>query len=298
MSILGERVPDGLGEEYALCAINANMHIDRVEAVMREPGRKLRFPYLVMLWAAIGTADVITMEAFGDDPWSRAFVRTAEGLRALYFGELAASRTAFERACASFREVGDRWGIANTVDQLAGIAALEGDPATALALTDEAIEVIGQLGDAEDAAELQCRRADNLVRIGEVAAGRAIYERVAELGTQPTSAAAHRGLGEIARLAGDLVTARELHERALSEYQPGSIIAAEIRARILCGLGAIAAAEGDAVSARERYEQARDEALSRQNLPMAAFAEQGLSGGELTWEQALHRLRERFVSAW
>jgi tetratricopeptide (TPR) repeat protein len=252
----------------------------------------------VMLWASIGTAEVITMDMFGDDPWSRAFVETAEGLRTLYYGELVTSRAAFEQALASFREVGDRWGIANTLDQLAGIAALEGDPVASLALTDEALQVIGELGDVEDAAELQCRRADNLLRIGEVAAARAIYERVAELGTPQALAAAHRGLGEIARLAGDLATARELYARALAEYQPGPIIAAEIRARILCGLGAIAAADGDAERAREHYEQARDEALTRLNLPIAAFAEQGLSGGELTWEQALHRLRERFVSLW
>lgn len=298
ITALDKEVPTGLVEEYALCAISAGLRLDHVTEVMRDLGRTLRFPYLVMLWAAIGTAEVITMEMFGDDPWSRAFVETAEGLRTLYFGELVASRAAFEQALASFREVGDRWGIANTLDQLAGIAALEGDPVASLALTDEALQVIGELGDVEDAAELQCRRADNLLRIGEVATARAIYDRVAELGTPQALAAAHRGLGEIARLAGDLDTARALYGRALSEYEPGPIIAAEIRARILCGLGAIATADGDAERAREHYEQARDEALTRLNLPIAAFAEQGLSGGDLTWEQALHRLRERFVSLW
>ncbi|MFI9383908.1 BTAD domain-containing putative transcriptional regulator [Kutzneria sp. NPDC052558] len=295
---LGERSPAGLGEEYALCAISANMHLDQVATVLRELGRTLRFPYLLMLWALIGTADALALEMFGDDQWSRAFVQTGEGLRTLYHGQLDVSRAAFERACALFRAVGDRWGIANTVDLLAGIAALEGDPATALSLVDEAIEVIGQLGDAEDAAELQCRRADNLVRLGEVAAARAIYERVAGLGIVPTTASAHRGLGEIARLAGDLDTARQLHERALSECPSGSIVATEIRGRILCGLGAVAAAQGYADRAREHYERARDEALARQNLPMVATAEQGLSGGGLTWEQTLHRLRERFVSDW
>jgi tetratricopeptide (TPR) repeat protein len=298
LGVVGERVPDDLVEEYALCAISADLHLDRVTAVMRDLKRTLRFPYLVMLWAAIGTAEVITMEMFGDDAWSRAFLETAEGLRTLYYGDLVASRAAFEQALASFREVGDRWGIANTLDQLAGIAALEGDPVASLALADEALRVIGELGDVEDAAELQCRRADSLLRIGEVAAARAVYERVAELGTPPAVAAAHRGLGEIARLAGDLDTAGELFRRALSEYRPGPIIAAEIRARILCGLGAIAAADGDAERAREHYAQARDEALTRLNLPIAAFAEQGLSGGELTWEQAVHRLREHFVSPW
>jgi predicted ATPase/DNA-binding SARP family transcriptional activator len=296
MTLLGGEVPPGLGEEYALCAINAAMHIDRVEAVVQEPGRRLRRPYLVMLWAAIGTADVVTMEIFGDDPWSRAFLQTAEGLRTLYFGELAASRAAFGQALVSFRAVGDRWGIANVLDQLAGIEFVEDNPTESLALTDEAIEVIGQLGDVEDAIELQCRRADNLVRIGDVTAARAIYERVVEHGAQPTLSSAHRGLGEIARLAGDLETARELHGRALSELRSGPIVAAELRARILCGLGAIAVAEGDAERARECYEQARDEALTRHNLLQAAFAEQGLSGGELGWRQALHRLRERFVS--
>src|SRR5882757_8158499 len=106
---------------------------------MRQPGLRLRFPYLVMLWTMIGTADAVTMEVFGDDPWSRAFAQTGEGLRALYHGQLAVSRACLERACASFRKVGDRWGIANTVDQLAGIAALEGDSAASLALTEQAI---------------------------------------------------------------------------------------------------------------------------------------------------------------
>ncbi|QUQ69381.1 SARP family transcriptional regulator/ATPase [Kutzneria sp. CA-103260] len=298
MTLLGKEVPPGLDEEYLLCAVNVDVRVDRAAELLRRPGLQLRFPYLVMLWTMIGTAEEVTMEIFGDDLWSRAFLRTAEGLRTLYHGELAVSRSCFEQACALFRDVGDRWGIANTVDQLAGIAALEGDPAASLALIDEAIEVIGQLGDAEDAAELQCRRADNLVRLGEVAAARASYEQVAGLGLQPTTASAHRGLGEIARLAGDLATARELHERALAECQAGPIVAAEIRSRILCGLGAIAAAQGDADRAREHYERARDEALARQNLPMAAVAEQWLAGGALTWEQTLHRLRERFVSDW
>ena len=92
LTAVGERVPDGLVEEYALCAISAGMHLDRVTAVMRDRGRTLRFPYLVMLWASIGTAEVITMDMFGDDPWSRAFLETAEGLRTLYYAELANSR--------------------------------------------------------------------------------------------------------------------------------------------------------------------------------------------------------------
>ena len=91
ITLLDNEVPAGLVEEYALCAISAGLRLDHVTEVMRDLGHTLRFPYLVMLWAAIGTAEVITMEMFGDDPWSRAFVETAEGLRTLYFGELVAS---------------------------------------------------------------------------------------------------------------------------------------------------------------------------------------------------------------
>jgi tetratricopeptide (TPR) repeat protein len=67
---------------------------------------------------------------------------------------------------------------------------------------------------------------------------------------------AHRGLGELARLRGDLARARRLCEQALAECPSGWFAADTARAEILVALGKVATAEGDAAAARDRHRQA------------------------------------------
>ena len=261
----------------------------------------LRYPFITVLWAmAAGPpGEEVTrrlMDEFGPDPWSQALARWTEGpdpwlqaltrfgwgYQRLVAGDVAEAEAEYAAALEGFRALGDRWGMANTLAELAGLAAWRGDRAFATALTNEALEAAGQLDSAQDVADLLCRRASGSVAAGDLAAAQADYERAAELarraGAPENLAAAHVGLGEVARLRGDLAEARELCETALAECPSGWFGAEETRAQIMIALGRIAAAEGNVGAARSWHRKALTATLASRGSTTIAYAAEGLAG--------------------
>jgi tetratricopeptide (TPR) repeat protein len=96
--------------------------------------------------------------------------------------------------------------------------------------------------------------------VGDLAEAEADYQRAAELarraGAQAVLAEADSGLGDVARLRGDLAQARRRCEKALAECPAGWYVADETRAYILVALGRIAEAGQDAGQARTWYRRA------------------------------------------
>ncbi|WP_371779919.1 ATP-binding protein [Streptosporangium subroseum] len=289
--------PPGLAEEYVLCVVNAaggSPALERIQSSTIPPGRWLRRPQLLLLFSMAGgprpAGLPIPPGLLGPDPWSQGLGRLDEGFRRLFSGEPARAEAAFRQALDSFRSIGDRWGIANSLDRLAELAGWRGDRGRSLALAEEALALLGQLGAAEDTADLLCRRAYGVMRAGgSLAAAYADYERAVELartagvpetaaGASETVAGAHRGLGEIARLRGDLAGARRLFELALEGGAIGPAGTGETRSRALVGLGRIAEAEGNTDEARYRHHQALTVALDHRNHPAAADAIEGAAG--------------------
>jgi tetratricopeptide (TPR) repeat protein len=210
----------------------------------------------------------------------------------LFSSEVVQAEAAFGLALEDFRAVGDRWGAAQALDALATLADWRADQAASLALTDEAIDLVGELGALEELAELRRRRADRLLRAGEVAAAGADYQRATELGRRAgmpaTLALAHRGLGEIARRRGDLAEAHRLQQTALglcaTDWKN-----TRARSQVLTALGRVAETEGHAGQARSWHQQALAMALGSGSLPDVAAAAEGLAGavlGEGDGEQA------------
>ncbi|MFL6120659.1 AfsR/SARP family transcriptional regulator [Actinophytocola sp.] len=268
---------EGPAEEYALCAVAAG-EPDRAVAALASCAGPLRRPFVVYLLSMAG--GVVEMssarqrELIGDDPWAQAFERMGTGLVLLLSGRPSAAE--FTAALAGFRSVGDRWGVATALDKLAGLAD---SPQDALAMMDEAVVLVEELGRVEDTADLLTRRADILAQAGEVTAALAGYGRAAEfarsVGSSVQHANARRGLGDLARSAGDLGVARRHYEEALAECGAASISAREARARILTGLGWTAHAAGDLGHARDHFHAAL--AAATGNQPVAAAAEEGLA---------------------
>jgi predicted ATPase/DNA-binding SARP family transcriptional activator len=247
-----------------------------------------RLPFMLVLWAMavpIPAADSATWDrqqkVLGDDPWMRALGEFTTGYQYLFRGEPATAGPRFSAALEGFRALGDRWGTANVLDAMAELAGRNGDLRGSIALIDEALDLVGQLGAVEDTADLLCRRADRLVRSGEPGVAQADYERAAELagaaGASVTLARAHCGSGELARLRGDLAAARRLYEMALGEAATEWMNATETRARALVALGRIAAAEGDAAMARSEFMHALPAARDTPYLSSIADVLEGLA---------------------
>jgi tetratricopeptide (TPR) repeat protein len=262
-------------------------HVERARAIMATVLGFTGHPYLMVGWALFAgppagddpvTPMHETMLAASVDPWLAGLYRFGVGFITLYAGgELADAERECAVALERFRETGDRWGLAQVLDALATFADLRGDSVAAIELTDQALEVVGQLGAVEELAELRGRRGDRLVGV-DVDAARADYERAAELagraGLPAILALAHSGLGEIARRRGDLVAARRFHESALSESTMDWVNAGA-RSQVLTALGRVAEDEGNAGEARVLYRQAVELAVDNR---MPATADEAVAG--------------------
>jgi predicted ATPase/DNA-binding SARP family transcriptional activator len=293
LDLLGDEIPAGLEEEYVLTVLSAgpsevDEHRHRIEAIMRTLELPVRQPYLLVAWALFqgppgpgSTMTPIQAQFVGsDDPWFEALWHFSLSYLNLFNGCFAEAEPEFLAALEKFREVGDRWGTAQVLDGLATVTEYKGERERAVAITDEAIELVGQLGAVEELAELWCRRADRQ-RHHDPETAKADYERSADLarraGVPATLALARLGLGEIARHRGNLGEARGWYEKALSE--PASDWqSTAARSQVLTAVGRLAEAEGDLEKARDLHQQAVDLALGLQFHSYLVDAVEGCAG--------------------
>jgi tetratricopeptide (TPR) repeat protein len=291
LAAVGHEPPPDALEEYLLCVLGSGTtdpaHLARVrEIVVTIPG-PIRQPYAMVAWALYAGPPAADAElgplqewfATTEEPWYRGLFRFGIGMTAFYRGtDPAFAEAECVAALEFFRASGDRWGLAQALDALATIADSLGDAGKSLALTDQAIEVVGQLGAIEELADLHCRRADRRLRAGHDST--ADYERSAELarrvGVPATLALAHSGLGELARRAGDLTAARRWHELALQESTV-DWTGTGATAAVLIALGRVAEEEGAVQEARSCYARAVELAESNRMPTTAEDAVAGLA---------------------
>ncbi|MFC9975868.1 BTAD domain-containing putative transcriptional regulator [Spirillospora sp. NPDC127200] len=294
---VGTAPPAGLGEEYVVAVVNARAagtlggieeHLAAAAAIAEGLSGPPRLPAMLVQWAMINpipdagrVAEQRERMVMSGDPWLESIDRFSMAYQRLFRGDPEQAGPAFTEAVEGFRRLGDRWGIANTLDARAQLAELNGDRRTALELVEEALTLIGELGALEDQSDLLCRRAEILTREGDMAAARRDFERAAELaeraGVPQKVQMARRGLGDAARLDGDAATARALYEEVLA----GPVVTwgwdggSQGRARL--GLGWLALDEGRAAEARALFRWALEQAHDNPHFPASADAAEGLA---------------------
>ncbi len=294
---LGPEPPGDLAEEYVLCVLNAapaespglDEHLRRVDSIVPSLPWPLRQPYLLVYWALFAGPpsparrpnELEQAMLDDDDPWFQALVHFSTSYLRLFNGDSAGAEEAFARSLGLFRRIGDRWGTAQVLDGLAELADLRGDRDRSTALVDEAMDLLGQLNATEELAELWARRADRLLRDGDLTDAEAGHRHAADLarraGASTLLGLTERGFGELARRRGDFARARAHFERALAmlgtDWQSDAA-----SARTFTAMGRLAEATGDWAEARARHRQALDITLAQHFRTDIADALEGQAG--------------------
>lgn len=218
------RVPEQSTEDYViLLALAAPERMQDALAGLTGP---IRRPFALVAWAMLsGPPDPFAPRTElqneverSDDPWIKGLMGFSKAyLSWAADGDRPAAIENSRSALRQFQDLGERWGSAQVLDVL---ATLTEDPHEALALTDEALRAVGELGAKEELAELRGRRADRLLDIDPDEAERD-YLQALEMATQAglaaTRALANAGLAKIAQRRGDLARAERLLREAQQE---------------------------------------------------------------------------------
>ncbi|MEV6971394.1 BTAD domain-containing putative transcriptional regulator [Hamadaea sp. NPDC051192] len=245
----------------------------------------------------LGSEAEILARYFEDpDPWVAATARALHGHAAINLGwDRDVAVRDFTAALERFRSIGDRWGLALVLDALGTMANNVGDFAAAAQYARETIGLSAELGAQEDQVQQWMNLAWALYLAGELDAARDAIETATQLAQDATQPHVHAvvsyGRGNLARLEGDLPTARRFMETALAQLGPASS-APQFRAMIHNGLGYTLAAEGEYATAFREHRTALEEGLSAGDSPIVGMVLIGLADlaerqGEMT-KAAMH----------
>jgi predicted ATPase/DNA-binding SARP family transcriptional activator len=160
---------------------------------------------------------------FGElgDPWGEAYAGRARfAFEAYYRGLSADAEAAGQRALDQFRALDDQWGLAQTHFSLGEIARARGDLAAAVSSFEAALAA------ARDGGPLWAQLA-SLAYLSNLLALQGEDARAAALAAEATAlfrrtgqprgfGHLYNGLGDVARVRGDLERARRLHTEALA----------------------------------------------------------------------------------
>jgi non-specific serine/threonine protein kinase len=202
---------------------------------------------------------LLALPAAGPPTAARARALIGVGQLARYLPDRAAARPRVEAGLTLARALGHPRLILAGLHALAGLARGEGDDAAAVGLQAETLKVARRLGDPAAVATARFLLGWMALGRGDYAAARRHLEasldlhRRAGLGPAQVASVLNR-LGDVQRVAGDLLAARALHAEALAAWRalgyPRGI------ADALGGLGEVAVALGDTAAARACYDEA------------------------------------------
>ncbi|MFC9894251.1 BTAD domain-containing putative transcriptional regulator [Nocardia sp. NPDC127579] len=149
-----------------------------------------------------------------EDPWVRALARLQLGkLRTVLGHPGPETDEHLTRAVAEFRAIGERWGISFALTELANRTAVHGELTSAIALFDEAVAAVTEVGTLEDAVRMRSRQAQLYWLLDDAdASARALADaqRCADRTGWPTALAqVALARAELARWTGDAPLAHE-----------------------------------------------------------------------------------------
>ena len=244
-----------------------------------------RFPVIGLLRPAMAmfAEDAALTEQYtaeglaSPDPWLRASVRMLRANMAENDGDIDAMRADLEQALAEFRELGERWGLAATLREIALVRTLDGDLDGAETAYAEALTLMREMGSREDEVFLLVRQADLAVRRGDPEQARrhvrTAYEVAESTGSPMDSVFALAMLAQIERHAGVTDRARQLHAEAserIDALPPNHPVRNHGRAIVLATSAVLTLDDGDAAAADRMSAEALEAAVATRDMPIVA----------------------------
>jgi tetratricopeptide (TPR) repeat protein len=250
-----------------IVAIGQSWDVDRVRTLLlaaieaAESAAEPPHPMMVLTRPLIAQFDVDYDAALAmlgpalesSDPWVAALARTMRGGIACSQGRLADAAADGESAERTFRELGERWGIASALVQRGYAAGLQGDRTTEVAALNEAAILAHEMSAEDDCADLLGQLALSRMATGEFDAARADLERAQAIAERIGHDATWlQAIGaDLERLAGDLAGARASYDAALLQLGERSKPFQGLRASALTGLALLSLAEGNLAEAAD-----------------------------------------------
>ena len=106
----------------------------------------------------------------------RAAAHLLTGALLINLGEAAAAERELDQALTRFRRLGERWGADQALVARADLSSTRGRHEQAMAILEEAMEVLAGLGDREDVGQILIRTASERPRAGQMAQAEADLE--------------------------------------------------------------------------------------------------------------------------
>ena len=242
-------------------------------------------------------------------PWDRSFTLLLRGVLAVNTGNVAAARGLLSAALAGFEALGERWGIAITLNFIDLAQRRSGEPAVTPALTERATRYLREIGNTGYTLEIAVRDALHRaeagdvgggdveagdvgasdvgasdVGAGDVAAGRRQLTDL--LGVTTSRAVVRLGLARLELRAGRIGPAREHAQAGLVDQLSDRPAPRSVTALLLAVLALADAAEGAPDEAAQRLDHPAVHLMLTLHTPTAAAITAVLAAIELDRDRA------------
>jgi predicted ATPase/DNA-binding SARP family transcriptional activator len=211
------------------------------------------------------------------DPWVRAAMPMMRGSFCRMLGRIDLAESDFRASLASFRVMGESWGAASVLIQLAELAQLGGDFATAIAALQEAASFGQELGAWGDLSYIDGMLAAVRIRTGDLERARADLEQADRAAAERSASLNDMGAwlalvradlnwreGDLAAAARNCAKALTWVEEKQSPWWDG------MRAQLQARLALVILREGDRSRGRELLAAALGTAADWVELPPLA----------------------------
>ncbi len=230
-----------------------------VEIGLRLSGALWRF-WSTRGYLAEGRERLATLlTAYTSLPPSKATMKAlyAAGVLAEAQGDFAAARSHFEKNLLIQRELGDKWGVANSLNNLGIVAFRNDEYLTARSLYEESLGRWRELGN-QRAVALSLSNLGNIAeKLGDYVQANSLHQESLAIFRELKDAhGIASSLGHLANAAGrshDYHSARTLYEESLTMFMKSG--SKWHIANVLAELGKLACEQGDCNSARSLYQE-------------------------------------------